>query len=135
MVDTLTREARSQRMARIRGKDTVPEWVVRRLAHSMGFRFRLHRRDLPGKPDLVFPSQRRAIFVHGCYWHGHDCKIGRLPKSNVAFWEDKILRNRARDARNLADLKTAGWDVLVVWQCETKSLVDLEASLRKFLGS
>ena len=120
MVDTLTPKARSERMARIRGKDTVPEMKVRRMTHRMGYRFRLHCRSLPGSPDLVFPGLKKIIFVHGCYWHGHKCKYGKLPKSNVAFWTNKIVTNKARDKRNIAALRRAGWKVFVVWQCETR---------------
>jgi DNA mismatch endonuclease (patch repair protein) len=132
MVDNLTPAARSARMASIGGKNTVPELAVRRLAHTLGYRFRLHRRDLPGSPDLVFVKRRKIVFVHGCFWHGHACK--RLPKSNVGFWAKKIESNRARDARNLADLRRLGWKALVVWQCETKDPQAVGARLRRFLG-
>lgn len=135
MVDTLTPQARSALMARIGGKNTAPEILVRRLAHGLGYRFRLHRRDLPGSPDLVFPRLRKIVLVHGCYWHGHGCKIGRLPKSNVGFWADKIAKNRARDARNLADLRQLGWQTLVVWQCETRRREALGKILERFLGT
>lgn len=120
-------------MASIGGKNTVPELAVRRLAHALGYRFRLHRRDLPGSPDLVFVKQRKIVFVHGCFWHGHACK--RLPKSNVGFWADKIEKNRARDVRNLADLRRLGWKTLVVWQCQTKDPQAVVARLRRFLGT
>lgn len=135
MVDTLTPQARSALMARIGGKNTAPEMLVRRLAHGLGYRFRLHRRDLPGSPDLVFPRLRKIVLVHGCYWHGHGCKIGRLPKSNVTFWADKIVKNQARDARNLADLRRLGWQTLVVWQCETRRRETLGKILERFLGT
>lgn len=134
MVDTLSPAARSERMSRIRGKNTVPEIVVRRLAHGLGYRFRLHRKDLPGSPDLVFPRLKKVVFVHGCLWHGHDCGKGRLPKSNVAFWEAKIDKNRYRDDRSVSSLKAAGWEVLVLWQCETKDLNVLKKRLRRFLN-
>jgi DNA mismatch endonuclease (patch repair protein) len=134
MVDNLTREARSERMSRIRGKDTVPELFVRRLVHGLGYRFRLHRKGLPGSPDLTFAGRKKIIFVHGCYWHGHHCKWGRLPKSNVDFWHDKIVKNRARDSRNLTDLEATGWSVLVIWQCETKDAAALQKMLKRFLG-
>jgi DNA mismatch endonuclease (patch repair protein) len=134
MVDTLTPKARSERMARIRGKDTVPEMVVRRLVHALGHRFRLHRKDLPGSPDIVFPSRRKIVFVHGCFWHGHDCRYGRLPKSNVPFWQEKIAKNRARDARNVSELLESGWSVLVLWQCQTKDRAGLKKLLTRFLG-
>ncbi len=134
MVDTLTPEARSERMARIGGKNTVPEIAVRRIAHRLGYRFRLHRKDLPGSPDLVFPRLKKIVFVHGCFWHGHDCGKGRLPKSNVSFWEEKIVKNRARDERSVAALEDAGWSVLVLWQCQTKRPEVLEKLLKRFLG-
>lgn len=133
MTDTLTPRQRSERMSRIRGKNTVPELMVRRMAHGLGYRFRLHRKDLPGSPDLVFPRMKKVVFVHGCFWHGHDCGKGRLPKSNVDFWEAKIDKNRDRDVRTVSALRAAGWSVLVLWQCETKDLKVLENRLRRFL--
>jgi DNA mismatch endonuclease (patch repair protein) len=122
-------------MAKIGGKDTAPEMIVRRIVHALGFRFRLHRKDLPGTPDLVFPRHKKIVLVHGCYWHGHECKIGRLPKSNVAFWTAKIVKNRARDERNLAELAQLGWRALVVWQCETRRPADLRKAVAAFLGT
>jgi DNA mismatch endonuclease (patch repair protein) len=133
MVDTLTPEERSARMARIGAKNTVPELAVRRIAHALGYRFRLHRKDLPGRPDLVFPRHTKVVFVHGCFWHGHDCGKGRLPKSNVAFWESKISRNRERDARVVTDLEQGGWSVLIVWQCQTKDPKTIQTALTRFL--
>lgn len=133
MVDRLTPEQRSNLMRRVRGKDTAPEMIVRRLAHRAGFRFRLHRKDLPGKPDLCFPARRKVIFVHGCFWHGHGCKIGRLPKSRPEFWEPKIARNRERDATAVAALVALGWTVLTVWQCETKESESLRQRVVEFL--
>lgn len=134
MVDTLSPKARSERMSRIRGRNTVPELAVRRLAHALGYRFRLYRKDLPGSPDLVFPRLMKVVFVHGCFWHGHDCGKGRLPKSNVSFWEAKIAKNRERDARSVAALKAAGWKVLILWQCQTGDLKVLENCLGRFLA-
>jgi DNA mismatch endonuclease (patch repair protein) len=134
MVDTLTPQQRSERMSRIRGKNTAPEIVVRKLAHALGFRFRLYRKDLSGSPDLVFPRLRKVVFVHGCFWHGHGCRYGKLPKSNVPFWRDKIHKNQARDARNQSDLAESGWSVLVLWQCETRDLGTLRKQLTTFLG-
>jgi DNA (cytosine-5)-methyltransferase 1 len=134
MADTLTPEARSERMSRIRGKDTAPEMIVRRLVHRMGYRYGLHRKDLSGSPDLVFPALRKIVFVHGCYWHGHSCRYGRLSKSNVSFWQEKIDKNQARDRRNVSELEALGWAVLVVWQCETKDPDRLRMRLRGFLG-
>lgn len=120
-------------MARIGGKDTAPELIVRRLLHSLGYRFRLYRRDLPGTPDIVFPSRRKAIFVNGCFWHAHGCRIGRSPKSRQEFWEPKLARNRARDKKNRADLRAMGWAVLTVWQCQTRKPDRLSTILVSFL--
>jgi DNA mismatch endonuclease, patch repair protein len=135
MVDNRSPESRSALMSRIGGKDTAPELAVRRLLHALGYRFRLHRRDLPGTPDIVFPSRKRAIFVNGCFWHGHGCRIGRAPKSRQEFWLPKLEKNRAKDARNKRALRNRGWGVLTVWQCQTKSQDRLAAQLRFFLGS
>ena len=122
-------------MAAIRSKDTTPEWAVRRMAFAMGFRYRLHVKRLPGKPDLVFPHLRKVIFVHGCFWHGHDCATGRKPPAtNAAFWAAKIARNKARDKRDLATLWKTGWQTLVVWECETKDPARLRALLSVFLA-
>lgn len=124
-------------MARIKSKDMKPELIVRRLAHSLGYRFRLHRRGLPGSPDLVFPSRKAVIFVHGCFWHQHssvECADARLPQSNQTYWLPKLARNVARDAENLSKLKADGWRSLVVWECETKNNRELTSRLRKFLS-
>lgn len=118
-------------MSRIRSVDTAPEMIVRRTLHSMGYRYRVHPKRLPGKPDIVFPSARKAIFVHGCFWHAHGCKIGRPPKSKLDFWEEKLKRNRQRDERNRTALQSDGWKVLTVWQCETR---DLEVLRRTLIG-
>lgn len=127
--------ARSRQMALIRSSDTKPEMLVRRLAHRLGYRFRLHRKDLPGKPDLVFPKHRAIIFVHGCYWHGHDCRRGaRMPKTNADYWTAKISRNRQRDTTSVAALEAAGWRVLIVWECELKDADNLVKRLQEFLG-
>lgn len=107
-------------MAGIRTRDTAPELSVRRIAHRMGLRFRLHRKDLPGRPDLVFSRHRLAVFVHGCFWHQHDgCRFAHVPKSRVAFWVDKFAKNVARDRRNIESLRELGWRVGVIWECET----------------
>lgn len=112
---------RSRIMRAVKHKDTAPEMVVRRLTHSLGYRYRLHRPDLPGKPDLVFGPRQKLIFVHGCFWHGHTCNRGRrVPKHNAGYWLNKIQRNKERDASSLAELRARGWDILVVWECETK---------------
>src|ERR1700680_2467345 len=105
-------------MRRIRSKGMLPELAVRSLVHRMGFRFRLHRNDLPGKPDLVFASRRKVIFVHGCFWHSHNCKVAHVPKSNRDYWVPKFQRNKARDRKNIDALAANGWDVLVIWECE-----------------
>lgn len=119
MADVFDEEKRSQVMAKVRGKDTRPEPAVRRFLHSRGLRFRLHRRDLPGRPDLVFPSRRLVVLVHGCFWHQHPgCKRARLPATRAEFWRGKLEANVERDARALAALAEAGWTVLVVWECE-----------------
>jgi DNA mismatch endonuclease (patch repair protein) len=134
MADTRTPEQRRRIMQSVRQKDTGPELTVRRLAHGLGFRFRLHRRDLPGRPDLVFPGRRKAVFVNGCFWHGHDgCSKGRLPKSRRDYWVPKIARNKERDAAAVERLKAAGWRVLTVWQCETRNPAALARRLRNFL--
>lgn len=108
-------------MSRIRGKDTKPEILVRRGLHASGYRFRLHRRDLPGSPDLVLPRHHTVIFVHGCFWHAHaDCKNFRIPRSRTAFWQEKLMGNKERDARNTRALLEMGWRLLVVWECATR---------------
>ena len=134
MSDTLTPSQRSRCMAAIRSTNTSPELIVRRLVHRMGYRFRLHRRDLPGRPDIVFPSRRKVIFVNGCFWHAHGCRIGRPPKSRLEFWEPKLALTRSRDRRNKAKLRSRGWATLTVWQCHTRSPNRLEGRLCSFLG-
>lgn len=119
-MDVLTPEQRHRNMSRIRGKDTKPEMLIRRGLHARGLRYRLHSKDLPGRPDLVFPRWHAVIQVHGCFWHGHDCPLFRLPATRPEFWEAKIAGNKSRDARNMADLIAAGWRVLVVWECALK---------------
>ncbi len=114
-----------------------PERIVRSIAHKMGYRFRLHRADLPGKPDLVFPSRKKVIFVHGCFWHQHEisqCLDGRPPRSNQDYWLPKLKRNRERDAHALATLKEMGWESLVIWECETKDATSLIELINSFLG-
>lgn len=125
---------RSENMRRIRSKDTKPEMIVRSMVHKLGFRFRLHRRDLPGCPDLVFPSRRKVIFVHGCFWHGHTCpEVARTPKTNTEYWVQKIRGNIERDNRNQEKLKALGWRILVVWECETKIETKLARRICRFL--
>lgn len=134
-MDGMDAAARSALMGRIRGADTGPEMAVRRAAHRLGYRFRLHRRSLPGRPDLVFPSRRAAIFVHGCFWHRHEgCRKASSPKTRVEFWEAKFARNVERDAEVQQRLRAAGWRVLVIWECEIGRNGDLDRTLREFLG-
>lgn len=133
MADTRTAEQRRKIMQAVQGKDTGPEWVVRRLLHGAGYRYRLHDRRLPGRPDIVFPGRRKTIFVHGCFWHGHDCAKGRLPKTRLDYWAPKIEANRERDARKRAELEALGWTVCVVWQCEIKEIEALKVRLWTFL--
>ena len=121
-------------MSRIKGRDTTPEIKVRSIVHRMGYRFRLHRKDLPGKPDMVFPRLKKIIFIHGCFWHLHTCKYGRVkPQTNAAFWHAKRLANKARDRKNTAALRSRGWAVLVVWQCQTRNPKQLTPRLKTFL--
>jgi DNA mismatch endonuclease, patch repair protein len=134
MTDNRSPESRSALMSRIRGKDTAPEVAVRSVLHSLGYRFRLHRRDLPGTPDIVFPSRRKAIFVNGCFWHAHGCRIGRPPKSRPEFWLPKLQKNRLKDKRSLRTLRASGWGVVTVWQCQTGQRDRLETKLISFLG-
>ena len=135
-MDTLDKAQRSSRMSLIRGRDTKPEIVVRRVLHRLGYRYRLHCRDLPGRPDIVFRKIRKVIFVHGCFWHRHgdpNCRLARLPKSRLDFWEPKFAANTERDAKNQKALKDAGWTVLLVWECELGDSEQLENKLRHFL--
>jgi len=125
---------RSENMRVIRGRDTLPEIAVRSLVHKLGYRFRLHRQDLPGKPDLAFPARCKVIFVHGCFWHSHACKTGLIPKSNRDFWLPKLRRNKARDKENIDALKQLGWGALVIWQCELKDSRAIGIRVKRFLG-
>jgi len=117
MADVLTPEQRWLNMSRIRGRDTKPELCIRRGLHARGLRFRLHPKELPGKPDLVFPRYRTAVFVHGCFWHGHGCHLSKMPATRPEFWRKKIARNVARDQKTIAALNESGWRVLVIWEC------------------
>lgn len=123
-------------MSKIGPKDSKPELFVRSMIHRMGYRFRLHRKDLPGTPDLVFPKYNSVIFIHGCYWHGHkNCKKASIPETNTKFWKNKIQKNKERDKTNINELKKLGWDVLVIWQCEIKrgNISELKKSINTFL--
>jgi DNA mismatch endonuclease (patch repair protein) len=137
MADSLTSAQRSVNMARIRARDTKPEMVVRRMLHRLGYRYRLHGKALPGKPDLVFTSRRKVIFVHGCFWHQHEataCLDGRKPKSNTDYWHPKLARNVERDQQHVEKLRAEGWCVLVVWDCEMRDQALLMKRLLDFLG-
>lgn len=120
-------------MARVRAVDTAPEMLVRRLVHGMGYRYRLHRKDLPGTPDLVFVSRKRVILVHGCFWHQHGCRRSKRPSSNRGFWQRKLTQNVRRDEKNLTMLVQAGWSVLIIWECETGEVSALKERIRAFL--
>lgn len=135
-MDTLTKEKRSEVMSRVRSKNTRPELAVRKLVKALGYKFRLHDKSLPGRPDLVFPNKRKAIFIHGCFWHRHGCANGqRLPKSRVGFWEEKLISNRRRDIHNLRRLNRLGWRYLIIWECRLRKPESIERKLVKFLQS
>jgi DNA mismatch endonuclease (patch repair protein) len=133
-MDHLSLDRRSENMRAIKGRDTRPEIAVRKLLFSMGYRYRLHAARMPGKPDLVFPARKKVIFVHGCFWHGHDCRRGNWPRSNQEYWIPKISRNIARDRKNESALAEMGWTVSIVWECELRDQAGLAARLREYLG-
>ena len=134
MTDIFDPEKRSEIMSRIRGRDTKPELIVRRIAHGLGFRFRLHRKDLPGRPDIVFPRHQAVIVVHGCFWHRHPgCKRASSPKTRVRYWQNKFEDNVVRDKRNETALRDLGWKVMVIWECETKDHEAVAARIESFL--
>lgn len=136
MADTVSSEARSRIMAQVKSKGMKPEMKVRRLLHSLGYRYRLHRDDLPGRPDLVFPSRCKVVFVNGCFWHRHDgCPRVRIPATNRQYWVAKLERNHARDARNIAALQEQGWAVLTVWECQLRDLPVATQQMIAFLGN
>lgn len=135
MVDKLTKEKRSWNMSRIHSKDTIPEKKVRSLLHKLGYRFRIHKNNLPGKPDIVLPKYKMIIFVHGCFWHNHqNCKKSGIPKSNTDFWKDKIEKNMERDLANIEKLKNSGWNVHVIWECETENQEKLSTVILTIFG-
>ena len=135
MTDKLSPARRSANMSRIRSKDSTPEMLVRRLVFKLGYRYRLHRANLPGKPDLVFPSRKKAVFVHGCFWHQHQgCREGRTPGSNETYWGPKLQRNVDRDRQHEAELRRLGWQVLVVWECQLRDSGTLAQEVGRFLG-
>ncbi|WP_243848544.1 very short patch repair endonuclease [Sphingomonas insulae] len=135
-MDKVDAETRSRTMKSVGRKDTAPEMAVRRLLHSLGYRYRLHDKRLPGSPDIVFTGRKKVIFIHGCFWHAHNCRVSLAPKSKTDFWNAKLDRNKARDARNVEALTMCGWDVLTIWECETtkKQRDSLPGKLRTFLG-
>ncbi len=133
-MDNLSPQERSLQMSLVRQKNTKPEMLVRSLLFKLGYRYRLHRRDLPGCPDLVFPGLRKTVFVHGCFWHGHKCPLGRIPKTRVKFWTAKIYGNRDRDQKNLRRLRSLNWHCLVIWECQLKERDRLQKRLTSFLG-
>lgn len=134
MPEIVSTERRSAIMRSVRQKDTAPEMVVRRIAHTIGGRYRLHCKDLPGSPDLVFPRRNLCIFVHGCFWHRHPgCRLATTPRSNVEFWQEKFVRNVERDMRKEKELRIAGWRVEIVWECETRDPEELKERLRALL--
>jgi DNA mismatch endonuclease, patch repair protein len=135
-VDNLSPAERSEIMARVRSKDSRPELFVRKLVFALGYRYRLHAKELPGHPDLVFRKRRKVIFVHGCFWHRHDnCVSARLPKSRLDFWAGKLEGNKQRDQRTERELRKAGWKVLTIWECRLKKIERLESTLRRFLDA
>jgi DNA mismatch endonuclease, patch repair protein len=135
MTDKFSPEQRSRIMSHIKGQDSAVEIKVRAILHRMGYRFRLHRRDLPGRPDIVLPGLRKVIFVHGCFWHGHKrCRRASIPKTNEEFWRQKLHSNCLRDKRVCRSLRSSGWDVLIVWQCQVRNAAQLERRLCNFLS-
>jgi DNA mismatch endonuclease (patch repair protein) len=132
-MDTFSPAKRSAIMRAVKSKDTSPELIVRRLVHGLGYRFRLHRKDLPGKPDLVFPSRGAVIFVHGCFWHWHGCKRSRMPATNKPYWTEKIGRNVQRDRRTRRELTRLGWRSLIIWECQTSDIGKIANRVTRFL--
>lgn len=137
MVDNISKKERSRVMSLVKQKDTGPEIAVRSFLHRRGFRYRLHDKRLPGKPDMVFPKYKCVLFIHGCFWHGHhdpNCKLARTPKSNIKFWKEKVVSNQKRDERNISKLKKMGWRVLLVWECQIRETRVLETLVQKIIS-
>lgn len=134
-MDTVTIEKRSEIMSKVRSKNTSSELTVRKLIFSLGYRYRLHAKNLPGKPDLVFPGRKKVIFVHGCFWHGHNCKRGSMPASNKEFWVPKLEKNKVRDLKVYDLLEAIGWKTLIVWQCQLKDKEELQKIIINFLNN
>ena len=136
MTDIFSKAKRSKIMSKITGKDTKPELIIRKALFSEGYRYRLHRKDLPGKPDIVFTSRKKVIFINGCFWHGHNCKRATLPATNKDFWKKKIDGNKKRDKKNLSKLKSMGWKTLTIWQCKIKKkTIEVQIDkIKSFLG-
>ncbi len=134
-MDRLSAKERSENMRKVRAKDTVPEMLVRRLVHGMGFRYRLHVTALPGKPDLVFPRLSKIIEIRGCFWHLHKCRRAHIPKSGIEFWRSKLNGNKRRDKRNEKKLLALGWTVCTVWECELKDMDEVKRRLARFLST
>jgi DNA mismatch endonuclease (patch repair protein) len=133
MADRITKAQRSHNMARVKNKNTAPELMVRKMLHRLGFRFRLHRSNLPGNPDIVLPRHHKVVFVHGCFWHGHDCPRGKRPSTRQDFWNHKLEGNQRRDKANQDKLKELGWKILVVWECQIRHMDELEEYLLSFM--
>ncbi len=134
MADVLTKEQRSFNMSQIRGKNTKPEIIVRSIVHGIGFRYSLHKNNLPGKPDIVLSRHKKIIFVHGCFWHMHKCKYGKVkPATNTNFWQEKRQGNVERDKRNIKQLKKLGWQILIIWECQTKRPEKIVSKIKEFL--
>jgi len=134
MADHVTRKKRSAIMALVKTRHTGPELLARKILYRQGYRYRLHRKDLPGVPDIVFPIRKKAIFIHGCFWHGHGCRYGRLPKSKLYYWRPKILANRIRDVLKRRQLRKQGWAIFIVWQCQLKTPLRALNKMKMFLG-
>ncbi|MEX2278200.1 MAG: very short patch repair endonuclease [Cucumibacter sp.] len=135
MTDHVSPDVRSLIMGRVQQKNSGPELRVRRMLHARGYRFRLHKRELPGTPDISFPKYKKVVFVHGCFWHGHNCQWGKLPKTRMEYWQNKIETNRERDSRNVTALADSGWVSLVIWQCELRDAEQALLKMCDFLGS